>query len=88
MTGVQTCALPISSTGDLTLSDCKEGDCKDKDAPSIWDIITDDSYIYIHFDISSFYPSIMSVYRIAPAHLNEGVFTKLVSWLKDTRIAA
>lgn len=76
------------STGNLTLSDCKEGGCKDKDVPSIWDIITDDSYIYIHFDISSFYPSIMSVYHIAPAHLNEGVFTKLVSWLKDTRIAA
>ena len=33
------------STGNLTLSDCKEGGCKDKDAPSIWDIITDDSYI-------------------------------------------
>ena len=30
----------------------------------------------------------MSVYHVAPAHLNEGVFTKLVSWLKDTRIAA
>lgn len=62
-------------------------DCT-KEKTSIWDNITDDSYIYVHWDISSFYPSIMSVYHVAPAHLNEGVFTKLVSWLKDTRIAA
>lgn len=55
---------------------------------NIWDKLTDDSYIYIHFDISSFYPSIMSIYHISPAHLNEGVFTKLITWLKDTRIAA
>lgn len=74
--------------GDYKLSDCKESENKDEDAPSIWDIISDDSYIYIHFDISSFYPSIMSIYHISPAHLNEGVFTKLITWLKDTRIAA
>ena len=30
----------------------------------------------------------MSVYKISPAHLNEGVFCKLVTWLKDTRVAA
>lgn len=55
---------------------------------TIWDIITDDSYIYVHWDIASFYPSIMSVYRIAPAHMNEGVFVKLITWLKDTRVQA
>lgn len=38
--------------GDYKLSDCKESGNKDKDAPSIWDIISDDSYIYIHYDIS------------------------------------
>ena len=37
---------------------------------------------------SSFYPSIMDVYRIAPAHINEGVFVKLIHWLKETRIKA
>lgn len=37
---------------------------------------------------SSFYPSIMDVYRIAPAHLDEGVFTKLIHWLKETRVNA
>ena len=47
-----------------------------------------DSYTYIHWDIASFYPSIMSVYHIAPAHLNEAIFTKLVTWLKDTRVRA
>lgn len=53
-----------------------------------WDKITDDSYIYVHWDIASFYPSIMVVYKIAPAHLNEGIFVKLVKWIKDTRVQA
>lgn len=53
-----------------------------------WSNLTDDSYIYVHWDIASFYPSIMSVYRVAPQHLNEGVFVKLITWLKDTRVAA
>lgn len=55
---------------------------------TIWDTITDDSYIYVHWDIASFYPSIMSVYKVAPAHMNEGVFVKLITWLKDTRVQA
>lgn len=55
---------------------------------TVWDKITDDSYIYVHWDIASFYPSIMVVYNIAPAHLNEGIFVKLVKWLKDTRVQA
>lgn len=55
---------------------------------SIWQHITEDSYIYVHWDISSFYPSIMSVYHIAPNHMIESVFTKLVTWLKDTRVKA
>ena len=55
---------------------------------TIWDTITDNSYIYVHYDIASFYPSIMSIYKIAPAHMNEGVFVKLITWLKDTRVQA
>lgn len=55
---------------------------------SIWDVITDDSYIYVHWDIASFYPSIMDVYKIAPAHTNENIFVKLIHWLKETRITA
>lgn len=30
----------------------------------------------------------MHVYRIAPAHMDEGVFVKLVKWLKETRVTA
>lgn len=73
---------------DWKLSDCKEGGSKKEDAPSIWDVITDNSYIYVHWDIASFYPSIMDVYKIAPAHMNEGVFVKLIHWLKETRVTA
>lgn len=62
------------------------------DCPStgenVWNSITDDSYIYCHADVSSFYPSLMSVYRIAPAHVNESIFVKLITWLKETRVTA
>lgn len=55
---------------------------------SIWNSITDDSYIFIHFDISSFYPSIIVAYNIAPKHLDTNIFVRLVKWLRDTRIEA
>lgn len=69
--------MDVSSTGGESHADT-----------SIWDIITDDSYIYVHWDIASFYPSIMDVYKIAPAHTNESIFVKLIHWLKETRITA
>jgi DNA polymerase elongation subunit (family B) len=47
-----------------------------------------DDYYYVHWDISSFYPSLIVVYRIAPEHLDEGVFVKLVDYLRTTRIKA
>lgn len=78
----------ISFTGYYTLADCKEGGSKEDNAPSVWDVITDDSYIFCHADVSSFYPSLMSVYNIAPAHMNESIFVKLVTWLKETRVQA
>lgn len=65
----------------------KDGACSST-GEEAWSEMTDDSYVYVHYDIASFYPSIMSVYRIAPKHLNEGVFTKLITWLKDTRVKA
>lgn len=46
------------------------------------------SYTYVHWDISSFYPSIMAVYKIAPAHMIADIFAKLVAWLRDTRVTA
>ena len=55
---------------------------------NFWDSITDDSYIYVHWDITSFYPSLMGKYKIAPDHMDAGVFARLVLWLRDTRIAA
>ena len=78
----------LTFVDDCKLSDCKEGGSKEEDAPSVWDVITDNSYIYVHWDIASFYPSIMDVYKIAPAHMNEGVFVKLIHWLKETRVTA
>lgn len=53
--------------------------------PSLY---TDDSYEYVHSDAASFYPSLMVEYNIAPAHLNETIFVKLVKYLKDTRVTA
>ena len=46
------------------------------------------NYIYSHYDISSFYPSLICAYRIAPKHLDEGVFVKLVDYFRTTRIKA
>ena len=37
---------------------------------------------------ASFYPSIIVNFNVAPAHLNEGCFVKLVKWLRDTRVEA
>lgn len=54
----------------------------------LWSKITEDSYIYVHWDIASFYPSIIVNFNVAPAHLNEGCFVKLVQWLRDTRVEA
>lgn len=47
-----------------------------------------DEYTYCHWDYASYYPSIMVAYKIAPKHLNQTVFTKLVTFLRDTRVKA
>lgn len=47
---------------------------------------SDDKYIYRHHDYTSYYPSIMISYNIAPKHLHQKSFTKLMSFLKDTRV--
>lgn len=75
-------------TEGFQLSDCKEGGNKDSDVPSVWNVITNDSYIYVHADVASFYPSLMSVYKIAPEHLDKRTFVRLITWLKDTRVQA
>lgn len=56
--------------------------------PTEWKDMSDDSYVYVHYDIASFYPSLMSAYHIAPKHIDNGCFVKLITWLKDTRVKA
>lgn len=45
-------------------------------------------YYYVHWDINSYYPSLIVAYRIAPEHLDEGVFVKLIDYFRTTRIKA
>lgn len=53
-----------------------------------WSNLTDDSFIYRHWDIVSFYPRLITVLRVAPAHMDRNIFVKLVTWLTDTRVRA
>lgn len=54
------------------------------DTPGV--LKSDDKYIYIHYDIGSFYPSIMVAYEIAPKHLNKSIFVKMVDYFRLTRL--
>ena len=47
-----------------------------------------DEYTYVHWDYTSYYPSIMISYEIAPKHLNKKVFVKMIKYFKDTRVEA
>ena len=58
------------------------------DENNIWVGLSDDSYIFCHIDVGSFYPSLMDKYEIAPEHMNRGCFVKLVGWLRNTRLRA
>ena len=54
------------------------------DRPAIYE--SNDKYMYIHHDYTSYYPSIMISYGVAPKHLNKNAFVKMMSFLKDTRV--
>ena len=54
------------------------------DPPAI--MISDDKYVYIHYDIGSYYPSEMVAYNIAPKHLNNSIFVKMVDYFRLTRL--
>ena len=54
------------------------------DAPR--ELRSNDKYVYIHHDYTSYYPSIMISYKIAPAHLNNKKFVELIDYLKSTRV--
>ena len=47
---------------------------------------SDDKYVYLHHDYTSYYPSIMISYNIAPKHLDKATFVKMVDYLKQTRV--
>lgn len=47
---------------------------------------SDDKYVYLHHDYTSYYPSIIISYNIAPKHLNKATFVKMVDYLKQTRV--
>ena len=47
---------------------------------------SDDKVTYLHWDYTSYYPSIMIGYNVAPKHLNAKVFNRMISYLKDTRV--
>ena len=47
---------------------------------------SNDKYVFRHHDYTSYYPSIMISYNIAPKHLHQKSFTKMMSFLKDTRV--
>ena len=47
---------------------------------------SDDKSVYLHHDYTSYYPSIMISYNIAPKHLDRATFVKMVDYLKQTRV--
>ena len=63
-------------------------ECIDEKGNLIWENLSDDSYVYIHYDITSFYPSIMIAYEIHPEHLDRVAFRNTVAYCKDTRVKA
>lgn len=62
------------------------GGLHSKDIPGVYR--SDETYVFIHYDINSFYPSLMVSYRIAPNHINENVFVNMVGDMKTTRVTA
>lgn len=60
------------------------GGIHSQDPPRILKSTND--YTYCHWDYTSYYPSIIISYEIAPKHLNKKVFVDLVRYLRDTRV--
>lgn len=58
-----------------------------QDPPGIFKSV-EGKYTYVHWDYTSYYPSIMIAYEVAPKHLNAKVFAKMVDYFKTTRVAA
>ena len=47
-----------------------------------------DGFIYRDADVTSYYPSILIIFSIAPAHLIKEIFLELVAFFKDDRVRA
>ena len=47
---------------------------------------SNETYVYVHHDYVSYYPSIMISYNIAPAQVNKNKFVGLIDYLKSTRV--
>ena len=47
---------------------------------------SNNDYVYLHHDYTSYYPTIMISYNVCPEHLNKSVFNKMMSFMKDTRV--
>lgn len=47
---------------------------------------SDDKFVYLHHDYTSYYPSIMISYNIAPKQVDRATFVKMVDYLKQTRV--
>lgn len=60
------------------------GGIHSQDPPRI--CCSDDKFVYLHHDYTSYYPSIMISYNIAPKHLDKATFVRMVSYLKETRV--
>ena len=60
------------------------GGLHSKDKPAV--LKSTDKYVYTHRDVGSFYPSTMIAYNIAPKHINQKIFIKLLRNWRDTRI--
>jgi len=57
------------------------------DDSRIYDIYKD-KCIYRDADVTSYYPSILEIFKISPAHLNKAIFLKLISFFKNDRVRA
>lgn len=60
------------------------GGIHSQDPPRV--LISDNKYVYLHHDYTSYYPSIMISYNIAPKHLNVKAFVNMLRYLKETRV--
>ena len=54
------------------------------DPPGVYK--SNDKYVYLHHDYTSYYPSIMISYDVCPKHLNTKVFVKMLAYMKNTRV--